>query len=58
MATTAKTRTDSGITTYTGTWDRAAVIHLLRRVHFGVKKSDVDYFLTKSMSQAIDEILT
>ena len=58
MATTAKTRTDSGITPYTGTWDRAAVIHLLRRVHFGVKKSDVDYFLTKSMSQAIDEILT
>lgn len=58
MATTAKTRTNSGIATYTGTWDKAAVIHLLRRVHFGVKKTDVDYFLNKTMSQAIDEILT
>jgi uncharacterized protein (DUF1800 family) len=52
------TRTTSGINTYTGTWDTNEVIHLLKRTMFGAKKADVDYFLGKTMSQAVDELLT
>lgn len=58
MATTAKARTNSGIAPYQGAWDKAAVLHLLRRVHFGVVKEDLDYFKSMSMEQAIDNILT
>lgn len=58
MATTQKARTNSGISAYTGTFGRAEVLHLLRRTHFGPKLTDVDYFETKTMAQAVDEILT
>ena len=47
----------SGLAPYTGPWTRAEVIHLLRRTLFGPTKSDVDYFLGKSMAQAVSEIL-
>jgi len=58
MATMAKARTHSGITPYSGTWDTAAVLHLLRRVHFGVVKEDISYFENMTMEQAVDNILT
>jgi uncharacterized protein (DUF1800 family) len=51
-------RTFSGINTYTGVWSTNEVIHLLKRTMFGAKKADVDYFLGKTMSQAVDELLT
>jgi uncharacterized protein (DUF1800 family) len=57
MATLAKARTNSGISPYSGTWDKSAVLHLLKRVHFGVSKEDLDYFSTKSLTDAVDEIL-
>lgn len=50
-------RTQSGLSTYTGTWSEPEVMHLLRRVMFGAKKSDIDYFKQKNMSDAVDELL-
>ncbi len=51
------TRTLSGINTYTGAWGTNEVIHLLKRTMFGAKKADIDYFLTRTMSQAVDELI-
>lgn len=51
------TRTSSGINPYTGTWGTNEVIHLLKRTMFGAKKADIDYFLTRTMSQAVDELI-
>lgn len=50
-------RTLSGIDPYTGTWGTNEVIHLLKRTMFGAKKADVDYFTSKTMHQAVDELL-
>jgi uncharacterized protein (DUF1800 family) len=50
-------RTLSGINTYTGPWTTNEVIHLLKRTMFGAKKTDVDYFVTRGMSQSVDELL-
>lgn len=51
------TRTQSGLSQYTGSWTAVEVRHLLRRTLFGAKKSEVDYFSSMSMSDAVDEIL-
>jgi uncharacterized protein (DUF1800 family) len=51
------TRTLSGTNPYTGPWTSNEVIHLLKRTMFGAKKTDVDYFVTLTMSQAVDELL-
>src|SRR5262245_2873250 len=51
-------RTDSGITPYAGPWTTNEVAHLLKRTMFGARKADIDYFKTKTMSQAVDELLT
>lgn len=48
---------DSGLAPYAGPWTRAEVIHLLRRTLFGPTKADTDYFLGKTMQQAVNEIL-
>jgi uncharacterized protein (DUF1800 family) len=50
-------RTQSGINPYTGAWTEQEIIHLLKRTMFGAKKADVDYFKTRTMSQAVDELL-
>lgn len=50
-------RTNSGINTYTGAWTDQEIIHLLKRTMFGAKKADIDYFKTRTMSQAVDELL-
>ncbi len=51
-------RTTSGLNPYSGAWTQNEVIHLLKRTMFGAKKADVDYFLGKTMSQSVDELLT
>jgi uncharacterized protein (DUF1800 family) len=51
------TSTNTGLTPYTGAWTRNEVYHLLKRTMFGAKKADVDYFLTRTMSQSIDELI-
>jgi uncharacterized protein (DUF1800 family) len=42
---------------YQGQWTELEVTHLLKRTMFGAKKSDVDYFLTRTVAQAIDELV-
>ena len=50
-------RTQSGLTPYSGPWTRNEVQHLLKRALFGSRKTDIDYFLTRTMNQAVDELL-
>lgn len=52
----ACTTTTSGVAAYTGTFGRAELIHLLKRTMFGVKKSDIDYFTGKSVTQVVNEL--
>ncbi len=47
----------TGLTIYTGTFGEDEVIHLLKRTMFGAKKADIDYFKTKTVSHAVDELL-
>jgi uncharacterized protein (DUF1800 family) len=53
----APDRTNSGLNPYTGTWTANEIIHLLKRTMFGAKKTDVDYFKTRTVSQAVDELI-
>ncbi len=55
--TVSPARTLSGINPYTGTWGKNEIIHLLKRTMFGAKKTDVDYFATRTMNQTVDELL-
>ena len=55
LVTTA--RTMSGINPYTGTWGKNEIIHLLKRTMFGAKKTDVDYFASRTLNQTVDELL-
>ncbi len=58
-ATSARVGTvTTGLAPYTGTWSAWEVAHLLRRTSFGVKKADVDSFLTGSISDAVDALCT
>ena len=47
-----------GLDEYTGEWTTAEVAHLLKRTLFGVKVNDLKYFLGRSMSESVDELLT
>ena len=47
-----------GLDEYAGEWTATEVAHLLKRTQFGVKGSDLNYFLSLSMSQAVDELLS
>ena len=47
----------AGIDPYTGTWDTPQVVHLLKRTLFGATLSDINYFKTLTMSQAVDQLL-
>jgi uncharacterized protein (DUF1800 family) len=50
-------RTNSGLNPYSGTWTRNEVQHLLKRTMFGSAKADIDYFVTRTMSQSVDELI-
>jgi len=50
-------RTNSGINTYTGAWTEQEIVHLLKRTMFGAANADINYFRTRTMSQAVDELL-
>lgn len=47
-----------GLDEYTGEWTTTEVAHLLKRTLFGVKVDDLNYFLTLTMSEAVDQLLT
>lgn len=50
-------RCNSGLDPYSGPWGKPQIIHLLKRTMFGAKKSDVDHFLSMSLSETISELL-
>jgi uncharacterized protein (DUF1800 family) len=50
-------RTTSGTNVYAGPWGKKEVVHLLKRTMFGANPADVDYFMNKSMSETVDELL-
>lgn len=50
-------RTQAGLNPYAGPWTRNEVQHLLKRTMFGSKKADIDHFLSRSVDQAVDELL-
>ena len=50
-------RTLTGLNPYTNTWGENEIIHLLKRTMFGAKKVDIDYFKTRTLTQAIAELL-
>jgi uncharacterized protein (DUF1800 family) len=47
----------SGLTAYTGTWTEWEVLHLLRRVGFGFKKTYVDNLLPMGPDAAVDYVM-
>lgn len=49
---------NSGLSPFKGTWTRASTKHLLKRVLFGAKKSEIDYFHNLGMSKAVNELLS
>ncbi|MBL7696862.1 MAG: DUF1800 domain-containing protein [Chitinophagaceae bacterium] len=55
----ASTRTVlSGTAPYAGEWTANEVAHLLKRTMFGATRQDVEYFLTMTPGEAVDELLT
>jgi uncharacterized protein (DUF1800 family) len=50
-------RTFSGLNVYNGPWTKNEVVHLLKRIMFGAKLSDINYFAAKTMSESVDELL-
>ncbi|GAC1591731.1 MAG: hypothetical protein NVS3B19_12940 [Ginsengibacter sp.] len=51
-------RTESGLNPYGGPFGTNEIIHLLKRTMFGAVKSDVDHFTNKTLSEAVNELLT
>ena len=49
---------NTGLEAYTGAWTRKQVTHLLKRTMFGCKKSDVDFFMTKNLTQSVDILIS
>jgi uncharacterized protein (DUF1800 family) len=47
-----------GLTPYQGAWTKATTKHLLKRVLFGAKSNEIDYFLNKGIKQSVIELLT
>ncbi|UYQ92049.1 DUF1800 domain-containing protein [Chitinophaga horti] len=50
-------RTLSGLAPYTGPWNTAQVVHLLKRAMFGAAVPDVNYFKGLGMDAAVDALL-
>ena len=48
----------SSLTPYTGTFGKEQIMHLLKRTLFGAKKADIDYFMGKTLTQTLAELLT
>lgn len=48
---------NSDLTPYKGAWTNMEVTHLLKRTMFGATKADIDYFKSRSIDQAVNELL-
>ncbi len=47
----------AGLNPYAGAWTVNEVSHLLKRTMFGARKADIDYFLTRTPDEAVEELL-
>jgi hypothetical protein len=47
-----------GLTPYQGAWTKVTTKHLLKRVLFGAKSNEIDYFLNKGMANSVKELLS
>lgn len=47
----------TGLAAYSGPWTNNEVAHLLKRTMFGATKTDIHYFLSKPVNDAVDELL-
>ncbi len=52
-----RTALTTGLTPFSGEWSENQVVHLLKRSLFGVKRSEIDHFLTLSMNEAVETII-
>jgi uncharacterized protein (DUF1800 family) len=50
-------KTRAGLSQYTGAWGEKQQIHLLRRLMFGCKPSDLATISAMTMSQAVDQLI-
>jgi uncharacterized protein (DUF1800 family) len=50
-------RTRSGLNPYNGVWGVTQVAHLLKRTMFGATRSDINYFLSKTVTASVDELV-
>lgn len=55
---TSRPRVVAGLTPYTGTFGKEQITHLLKRTMFGAKKADIDFFIGKTLTEAINTLLT
>ena len=46
-----------GIDEYKGVWSTEQITHLLKRTMFGANPDDINYFKSKTLNQAVDELL-
>lgn len=53
-----KTEVTSGLEPYTGEWGEKQAALLLRRTLFGLKKSELDYFKSLSMNDAVEQLIS
>ncbi|MFM2439541.1 MAG: hypothetical protein RLZ16_539, partial [Bacteroidota bacterium] len=51
------TSSNLGLNPYKGEWSRTIVKHLLKRTLFGVKASEIDYFLLQGLTSSVDILL-
>jgi uncharacterized protein (DUF1800 family) len=51
-------RVVAGLRPYTGMFDKEQITHLLKRTMFGAKKTDIDFFIGKTLAETINTLLT
>ena len=51
------TSSSLGLAKYKGVWSKPVVKHLLKRTLFGVKSSEIDFFLAQGLSASVDKLL-
>ncbi|MFY0598864.1 MAG: DUF1800 domain-containing protein [Cyclobacteriaceae bacterium] len=52
-----RTSTNTGLTPYSGDWGKRETLHLLKRVLFGVKPSELEHFSSMSLNECLDELI-
>jgi uncharacterized protein (DUF1800 family) len=60
MSTTTLKNTSlvAGLIPYTGAFEKEQITHLIKRTMFGAKKTDIDFFIGKTLAESINILLT